>query len=115
MKKGDNEMKTASQILEEIRKEEREIEALKSKMNTSRERIQWLTREYEVVKQKEATQSLRKTGVQAHKDALQRLEDEYQKLGRKFEAGTIMDFEQDRMEILSREIKQKRQELRGFL
>lgn len=50
-------MKTASQILEEIRKEEREMEALKSKMNNTRERIQWLKIEYESVKRSEVTKS----------------------------------------------------------
>lgn len=55
-----------------------------------------------------------KTGVRAHKDYLQKLEDEYQKLGRKFEAGTLTDFERDRMETLALEIKQRRQELKGF-
>ncbi len=50
-------MKTSSQILNDIKKEEREMEALMSKMNSIRERIQWLRIEYEAVKRKEAIQS----------------------------------------------------------
>lgn len=43
-------MKTSAQISEEIKAEGRAVEALKNRINAKRERIQWLTREYEVTK-----------------------------------------------------------------
>ncbi|MCG2735126.1 MAG: hypothetical protein L6282_01905 [Candidatus Methanoperedenaceae archaeon] len=52
--------------------------------------------------------------VKAHKEYLKTLRNEMKKLSEKFENGTIQDFEKERMDELSQEIRKKKQELQGF-